>query len=290
MTSSLESVAVLSSRHGVQALSLVMILISCTGIFLPLEVALNQAWGVTKSRNYLINQLVAFGLAILMVGLAMASILLSAGQRQVLGLLFFHHTDNFVFRGSQLSLAHAVHRGWRRFCSSFRSTGFLPNRRIPARQVLRTSVITGIIWLRRQVHLCCGAAASRSEGALRPVLCFGGIAVLGVCFRTDSVCRCAVQCDAALGTKRSSRNCHTARVRTGQCYGSLKAFTAIALGLRPAGSMVNSACDAVRTTATSPERASTTKADGRTRRMPTPRDRRRHAPILRACRRQSRRS
>ncbi len=58
------------SRHGVQALSLLMILVSCTGIFLPLEVALNQAWGVAKSRNYLLNQLVAFGLAILMVFLA----------------------------------------------------------------------------------------------------------------------------------------------------------------------------------------------------------------------------
>ena len=44
-----------SGRHGVPALSLVMILISCTGIFLPLEVALNQAWGVTKSRNYLLE-------------------------------------------------------------------------------------------------------------------------------------------------------------------------------------------------------------------------------------------
>src|SRR5215475_14545390 len=99
MTSSLEAVAVGSSRHGVQVLSLVMILISCTGIFLPLEVALNQAWGVTKSRNYLLNQLVAFGLAILMAGLAMASIALSAAQRQVLALLFFHHTDNWVFEG-----------------------------------------------------------------------------------------------------------------------------------------------------------------------------------------------
>jgi uncharacterized BrkB/YihY/UPF0761 family membrane protein len=51
-------------------LSLIMILVACTGIFLPLEVALNQAWGVTKSRNYLHNQVVAFGLAILMVALA----------------------------------------------------------------------------------------------------------------------------------------------------------------------------------------------------------------------------
>jgi membrane protein len=146
MTSSLESVAVLSSRHGVQALSLVMILISCTGIFLPLEVALNQAWGVTKSRNYLMNQLVAFGLAILMMGLAMTSILLSAGQRQVLGFLFFHHTDNFVFEG--------ISYLWLTLCTGAASILFffsiywiLPNRRIPARKVLRTSVITGIIWL-----------------------------------------------------------------------------------------------------------------------------------------------
>ena len=54
---------------GAQAFSLVMILISCTGIFLPLEVALNQAWGVTKSRNYLFNQTIAFGLALLMAAL-----------------------------------------------------------------------------------------------------------------------------------------------------------------------------------------------------------------------------
>ena len=75
------SLAAAAARQGVQWLSLVMILVSCTGIFLPLEVALNQAWGVTKSRNYLLNQLVAFGLALLMVGLAVGSILLSTWQR-----------------------------------------------------------------------------------------------------------------------------------------------------------------------------------------------------------------
>ena len=42
-----------AAGQGVQFFSLLMILIACTGIFLPLEVALNQAWGVTKSRNYL---------------------------------------------------------------------------------------------------------------------------------------------------------------------------------------------------------------------------------------------
>jgi membrane protein len=146
MTSSLESVAILSSRHGVQLLSLVMILISCTGIFLPLEVALNQAWGVTKSRNYLLNQLVAFGLAFLMVGLAMISIVLSTWQREVLGFIFFHHTDNMFFDG--------ISYIWLALCTGIASILFffsiywlLPNRKIPPKHVLRTSIITGVIWL-----------------------------------------------------------------------------------------------------------------------------------------------
>jgi membrane protein len=87
-----------SARQGVQFFSLLMILIACTGIFLPLEVALNQAWGVTKSRNYLANQVVAFGLAIIMVVLGMSSIVLNAIARDVLTVVFFHHIDNFVYQ------------------------------------------------------------------------------------------------------------------------------------------------------------------------------------------------
>ena len=146
LANSIRAVAALSSRHGIQALSLVMILISCTGIFLPLEVALNQAWGVTKSRNYVMNQLVAFGLAILMVVLAMVSILLSTWQRQILDVLFFHHTDNLFFEGiSYLWLALST--GIASILFFFSIYWILPNRRIPARHVLRTSVVTGVIWL-----------------------------------------------------------------------------------------------------------------------------------------------
>ncbi len=141
-----KDVAALPSRHGVQALSLFMILVSCTGIFLPLEVALNQAWGVTKSRNYLLNQLVAFGLAILMVFLALGSVLLSTWQRQLLGFIFFHKTDNFVFEGiSYLWLAATT--GVASILFFFSIYWLLPNRKIPPRQVIRTSIITGIVWL-----------------------------------------------------------------------------------------------------------------------------------------------
>ena len=140
------SLAAAAPRHGVQLLSLVMILISCTGIFLPLEVALNQAWGVTKSRNYLFNQVVAFGLALLMVALALASILVNAGEQGLLTFVFFHHIDNFVYKGvSYLWLSFST--GVASILFFFSIYWILPNRKVPWRPVLRTSIVTGIVWL-----------------------------------------------------------------------------------------------------------------------------------------------
>ena len=142
--------ALKSSAGGIQALSIVMILISCTGIFLPLEVALNQAWGVSKSRNYLMNQTVAFGLAILMVVLGMASIFLNLEMQNILGLLFFHHTDNFVYAGlSYLWLSLST--GAASILFFFSIYWMLPNRKVPWRPVLRTAIYTGIVWLAARV-------------------------------------------------------------------------------------------------------------------------------------------
>lgn len=135
-----------SSEGGVQAFSLIMILISCTGIFLPLEVALNQAWGVTKSRNYLMNQTVAFSLAILMVLLGVGSIFLNLGAQQILTILFFGNTQNFVYN----SLSYiwlALSTGVASILFFFSIYWVLPNRRVPWRPVLRTSIITGVVWL-----------------------------------------------------------------------------------------------------------------------------------------------
>jgi membrane protein len=133
-------------RHGVQFFSLLMILVSCTGIFLPLEVALNQAWGVTKSRNFALNQAVALGLALIMVALAMVLILLNAGEQKMVSFLFFNHTDNGVARVvgySWLAVSSAV------ACILFFFSIYwlLPNRKVPAGHVLKTSMITGVVWL-----------------------------------------------------------------------------------------------------------------------------------------------
>ena len=148
------NLAFVASREGVQLFSLIMILVACTGIFLPLEVALNQAWGVTKSRNYLHNQVIAFGLAILMAVLGMASIVVNAGARDVLTVIFVHQTNiNFIdfvlhitYKGICFLLLAAT-TGVASIAFFFSIYWLLPNRKVPWRHVLSTSIYTGVIWL-----------------------------------------------------------------------------------------------------------------------------------------------
>ena len=85
------------SQGGVQIASIVMLLISSTGVFIPLEVALNQVWGAGSNRSYLMNQLVSLGLAFAIGTLTLISISLTAAQHSLLSFLFLGNTDNVVF-------------------------------------------------------------------------------------------------------------------------------------------------------------------------------------------------
>ncbi len=125
--------------------SVIMLLITTTGVFLPLEVALNSVWGVKKNRNYLHNQIVSLGLAAGVSVLAMASVALSAAQQSVLNFIFFGHTNNIVFT--------VVGDSFLRICAGLASIGLffliywgLPNRKIPARSVLPTAIVMGLLW------------------------------------------------------------------------------------------------------------------------------------------------
>lgn len=125
--------------------SIVMLFITVTGVFLPLEVALNSVWGVTKNRNYLQNQLVSIGLAVGVALLAMTSVALSAAQRSVLTILFFGHTDNIVF--------NLLAKGFLQICALAASIGLffliywgLPNRKVPPKAVLPTAIVMGVLW------------------------------------------------------------------------------------------------------------------------------------------------
>jgi YihY family inner membrane protein len=129
----------------VRVFSLVMLFITATGVFLPLEVALNSVWGVRKNRSYLHNQIVSLGMALGVSVLAMASIALSAAQRTVMAWIFFGHTDNMIF--------DFIGDSFLKICAVAASIGLffliywgLPNRKVPARAVLPTAVVMGILW------------------------------------------------------------------------------------------------------------------------------------------------
>jgi YihY family inner membrane protein len=132
-------------RGSVQAASVIMLLISSTGVFLPLEVALNQVWGVGKNRSYVMNQLVSLGLALVIGLLAMMTVVVATMQTGILTAVFFGHTDNVVFGFfNHLFLQIAV---------AFLSVGMflavywiLPNRRLPLRAVLPTAIVMGLLW------------------------------------------------------------------------------------------------------------------------------------------------
>jgi YihY family inner membrane protein len=132
-------------HKSTQIYSVVMLLISSTGVFLPLEVALNGVWGVKKNRSYLHNQAVSLGLAFGVGLLALASVAVTAGQRKFLTFVFFGHIDNVVFAFFE--------GGILRVCALVASVllffliyWVLPNRRVPARAVIPTAIVIGVLW------------------------------------------------------------------------------------------------------------------------------------------------
>jgi YihY family inner membrane protein len=132
-------------NKGAALFSIVMLLISSTGVFLPLEVALNHVWGVKENRSYLGNQLVSLGLAFAVGALAMASVAMTARQTSVLAWIFFQHTDNFVFRfldGGMLRVVALILSALLFFLIYW----ILPNRKIPALSVLPTAIVIGVLW------------------------------------------------------------------------------------------------------------------------------------------------
>ncbi len=132
-------------RSGMQVFSVVMLLISSTGVFMPLEVALNNVWGVPVNRSYLHNQIVSLGLAIGVGALALFSVMMSAGQQSILKVLFFGHTQNRVYFVISHGFMH-IAAGLASVLLFFLIYWVLPNRKVPAIAVLPTAVVIGVLW------------------------------------------------------------------------------------------------------------------------------------------------
>ena len=133
------------SQKRVAAVSVVMLLISSTGVFLPLEVALNQVWGVKENRSYWRNQLTSLGLAFMVGMLALLSIAVSASHETLLKLIFFGHTGSPFFHFMERTILRVL--GVVASISLFFLIYWvLPNRHVRVMAVLPGAIITGVLW------------------------------------------------------------------------------------------------------------------------------------------------
>lgn len=135
--------SMVNSRQRVQIFSVVILLITSSGIFLPLEVALNAIWRFDKNRSYLGNQVVSFGLAFACGALAMLSIGITAGPVAFLEWILRGHGTWFVrVVGFLVMKVFAIAASIAIF---FLIYWVLPNGKVPARAVLPVAIIMGLL-------------------------------------------------------------------------------------------------------------------------------------------------
>ncbi len=135
--------AMVNARHRVQVVSLIILLVTSSGVFMPLEVALNRIWRFPNNRSYLGNQLVSLGLAFGCGALALLSIAMTAGNVALMGFLLRGHGTGFIrvvgFAGMKVfAIAASI-------AIFFLIYWVLPNGKVPARAVLPTAIIIGVL-------------------------------------------------------------------------------------------------------------------------------------------------
>jgi len=135
--------ALVGARHRAQVFSLVMLLITSTGIFLPLEVALNRVWGFRNNRSYLGNQLIALGLAFACGSLALLSVGLTAGNVAIVKSALHGYGAWYVQLVGFLTMkVFAILASITIF---FLIYWLLPNGKVPARAVLPAAILMGLL-------------------------------------------------------------------------------------------------------------------------------------------------
>jgi membrane protein len=135
--------AMVNSRQRVQVFSLLILLITSSGIFMPLEVALNRIWRFPNNRSYFGNQLITLGLAFSCGVLALLSVAMTAGNVALMGFVLRGHGTGFVsVVGFLVMKLFAIAASIAIF---FLIYWLLPNGKVPAKAVLPTAVIMGLL-------------------------------------------------------------------------------------------------------------------------------------------------
>lgn len=130
-----------NSRGPMQIGSMLLLFFTANGIFEPMEVALNRAWGVTKNRSFLRNQLVSMGLIFVCGALVLLSITLTAINRSLLlqSPWASGYTNTLLsvifFKAAAVPVTILI---------LFLIYWLLPNQRLPWRDVVAVSIFVGL--------------------------------------------------------------------------------------------------------------------------------------------------
>jgi YihY family inner membrane protein len=133
-----------AGRPRLQLISVFVLFFTSSGVFLPLEVALNKVWSVPQNRSFLKNQVISLFLAVTTGLMALLSILLSAAAQWVLihslGWILAPGLVGAISRVlmETLSVPLAV-------ATCFVIYFFLPNTQVPVAQVLPAAMVGGVL-------------------------------------------------------------------------------------------------------------------------------------------------
>lgn len=128
-------------RGPLQIVSLILLFFTANGIFEPLEVAFNRAWGINANRSYYKNQLVSLGLIFLVGAMVLLSAILTGANQQLAIKVAGTNADQatlvrlILFKLLALPVTILL---------LFLIYWLLPNKRLPARQLLPVSIVIGL--------------------------------------------------------------------------------------------------------------------------------------------------
>lgn len=131
-------------RPRLQLMSVFMLFFTSSGVFLPLEIALNKVWGFDRNRSFLKNQAVSFVLAFVSGGLALSYIFAATGlQWMITSGLGWIPSQGLVSTISQpvLEIASIPLAGLIFFLIYY----VLPNGPVPIIRVLPAALVAGVV-------------------------------------------------------------------------------------------------------------------------------------------------
>ncbi len=127
--------AAVEIRHQLQWISILLLFFTANGIFVPLEVALNRAWGVPKNRTYFKNQLVSLGLIFACGALALISTVLTAANREALPKASIALSLVF-YKAAAIPMS---------ILGLFLIYWILPNRKLPPKDLILPAIAVGVL-------------------------------------------------------------------------------------------------------------------------------------------------